>query len=217
MAAEERVLTFLQQQNRPYNAQGVADHLAQYGVKKTQAQKALDTLSEANTIVCKEFGKTKIYMAVQDDGDDLTKEELEALQQQTAQLAEKLQSVGSNVQRAQKELKDLQCSLTAEQIQSRIQELKAQWEEANAKLATLKSSTKLVTAAERSAVEKAFAEAMDHWAKRKRMFRSIWDQVSENIDQNVKELWEEIGVESDEVADVDLAQMQQLLPKRTRR
>ena len=41
--------------------------------------------------------------------------------------------------------------------------------------------------------------------------------MSENIDQNVKELWEEIGVESDEVADVDLAQMQQLLPKRTRR
>ncbi|CAL8468300.1 g7840 [Coccomyxa elongata] len=217
MAAEERVLTFLQQQNRPYNTQGVADHLAQYGVKKNQAQKALDTLSEANTIVCKEFGKTKIYMAVQNDGDALTKEELEALQQQAAQLAEKLQSVGSNVQRAQKELRDLQCSLSAEEIQSRIQELKAQWEEASAKLATLKSTAKLVTAAERSAVEKAFAEAMDQWAKRKRMFRSIWDQVSENIDQNVKELWEEIGVESDEVADVDLAQMQQLLPKRTRR
>lgn len=106
--AEERVLQFLHQQNRPYNAQGVTDHLAQYGVKKAQAQRALDTLAEASKIVCKvttrsclwirlsmggagrptmnkrpktmtttclqEFGKTKIYMKVQDENDDLSKE-----------------------------------------------------------------------------------------------------------------------------------------------
>ena len=53
LQAEERVLTFLQQQNRPYNAQGVTDHLAQFGVKKAQAQKALDALSESGKINCK--------------------------------------------------------------------------------------------------------------------------------------------------------------------
>ncbi len=52
-AADERVLVFLQQQNRPYNAQGVTDHLAQFGVKKAQAQKALDTLSDSGKINCK--------------------------------------------------------------------------------------------------------------------------------------------------------------------
>ena len=52
-AADERVLTFLQQQIRPYNAQGVTDHLAQFGVKKAQAQKALDALSESGKINCK--------------------------------------------------------------------------------------------------------------------------------------------------------------------
>ncbi len=41
--------------------------------------------------------------------------------------------------------------------------------------------------------------------------------MSENIDQNVKELWEEIGVESDEAADVNLPLMQQLMPKRARK
>ena len=49
-----------------------------------------------------------------------------------------------------------------------------QWEDTNARLAPLKSSTKLVTNAERQAVEKAFSDAMDHWAKRKRMFKAIW-------------------------------------------
>ena len=52
-AAGEKVLNFLQQQNRPYNAQGVTDHLAQFGVKKAQAQKALDALSDAGKIKCK--------------------------------------------------------------------------------------------------------------------------------------------------------------------
>ena len=47
------MLTFLQQQNRPYNAQGVTDHLAQFGVKKAQAQKALDALSDSGKINCK--------------------------------------------------------------------------------------------------------------------------------------------------------------------
>ena len=47
------MLSFLQQQNRPYNAQGVTDHLAQFGVKKAQAQKALDALSESGKINCK--------------------------------------------------------------------------------------------------------------------------------------------------------------------
>lgn len=38
------------------------------------------------------------------------------------------------------------------------------------------------------------------------------DQVSENIDQNARELWEDIGVETDEGAGADLAALQLLLP-----
>ena len=53
LQAEESVLTFLKQQNRPYNAQGVTDHLAQFGVKKAQAQRALDALVETGKITCK--------------------------------------------------------------------------------------------------------------------------------------------------------------------
>ena len=68
------MLQFLKQQNRPYNTQGVADMLAQYGVKKGPIQKALDALAEAQKIVCKEFGKSKIYMALQDEALELSKE-----------------------------------------------------------------------------------------------------------------------------------------------
>lgn len=50
---EEQVLHFIKQNNRPYNTQLVADHLAQYGLKKGPIQKALDALSEAQKISCK--------------------------------------------------------------------------------------------------------------------------------------------------------------------
>ena len=52
--------------------------------------------------------------------------------------------------------------------------LAAQMHQAEAKLRELRSGGKLVTAEERAAVERAFLAAADAWAKRKRMFRSIW-------------------------------------------
>ncbi len=41
--------------------------------------------------------------------------------------------------------------------------------------------------------------------------------MSENIDQNAQDLFEEMGVETDETAGASLAQVQQLMPKRARR
>ncbi len=53
MSAEDKVLHLLQQHNKPFNTQAVADLLATQGVKKTAAQKALDALAEAGKIVAK--------------------------------------------------------------------------------------------------------------------------------------------------------------------
>lgn len=46
--------------------QGVADMLASQGFKKTQVDKALMALAESGKIRCKEFGKTKIFIPIQD-------------------------------------------------------------------------------------------------------------------------------------------------------
>ena len=47
---EARVLHFLEEQNKPFNSQGVVDHLACEGFKKAQVCKALDSLAEAKKI-----------------------------------------------------------------------------------------------------------------------------------------------------------------------
>ncbi|KAK9839241.1 hypothetical protein WJX81_003677 [Elliptochloris bilobata] len=215
--AEERVLQFLTAHSRPWNALGVSDHLAQFGIKKPQVQRALDTLCEGSKITCKEFGKAKIYLPLQPDEAGLSKEELEALQQSNAVLQEVLRAASEDVASKEKELQGLSCSLTVEQLDARSAELTEQLAEVSKRLGDLRAGAKLVSPAERAALEKAFAAAMGHWAKRRRIFRGVWDQVSENIDQNVRELWEEIGVETDEAAGADLSALQQLLPAKRAR
>jgi hypothetical protein len=73
--AEELILRLFLETNRPRNVQGVSDMLATQGVKKAQAEKVLASLAAAGKIVCKEFGKTKLYLPCQDGLEELLPEE----------------------------------------------------------------------------------------------------------------------------------------------
>lgn len=53
LQAEDRVLSYIKGENRPFNVQLVADMMAQFGIKKPQVQRAVDALSEAGKITCK--------------------------------------------------------------------------------------------------------------------------------------------------------------------
>lgn len=53
-------------------------------------------------------------------------------------------------------------------------------------------------------VEKAVAKFVKEWRARKKMFRDIWDTVSENYDGNQKELFSDIGVDLDEDVNEDV-------------
>jgi hypothetical protein len=46
--------------------------------------------------------------------------------------------------------------------------------ETSGRLGPLKAGTRLVTAEERGRVASEFSSCMDAWAKRRRMFKSIW-------------------------------------------
>ncbi|KAJ7547423.1 hypothetical protein O6H91_08G085500 [Diphasiastrum complanatum] len=94
-ATEGIVLNFINEQNKPLNSQIVADSLQKYGIKKTAAQKALDSLADAGKITFKEYGKQKIYLAKQDQFNIPTNEELEHMKKEISNLQENL-AVESN-------------------------------------------------------------------------------------------------------------------------
>lgn len=53
MSAETLVLNLLTGANKPFGLQGICDMLATKGVKKAQAQKALDALAGESKIIAK--------------------------------------------------------------------------------------------------------------------------------------------------------------------
>lgn len=55
------------------------------------------------------------------------------------------------------------------------------------KLTKLRDGVVLVSPEERKAVEAVFSDSITQWRKRKRMFRDIWDAITENSPKDVKE------------------------------
>eukprot|EP00803_Ostreobium_quekettii_P005610 evm.model.scf_3288.1 EVM.evm.TU.scf_3288.1 scf_3288:1644-2131(-) len=73
-SCSDHVLDLLVRTNRPFNAQAVADMVAQHGFKKGQVQRSLEDLAESGRIAAKDFGKAKIYFPVQAGRRVLSKE-----------------------------------------------------------------------------------------------------------------------------------------------
>lgn len=82
---------FFFQQNRPVNAQNVADALQKFNLKKAAIQKALDNLADGGRISFKEYGKQKIYLARQDQFQIPNTEELNQMKEQNAELQKQLE------------------------------------------------------------------------------------------------------------------------------
>lgn len=55
------------------------------------------------------------------------------------------------------------------------------------KLIKLREGVTLVSPEERKAVEGMYTEAINQWRRRKRMFKDIWDTITENSPKNLKE------------------------------
>eukprot|EP00850_Spirogloea_muscicola_P001108 SM000004S14978 [mRNA] locus=s4:519094:520476:- [translate_table: standard] len=176
----------MNEQNRPHNAQNVADALQKAGIKKTTAQKALDNLADAGHITSKEYGKQKIYLARQDQIELPSPEDLEAGKRASEQLALQLRLAKS--------------SLTYDQIQEQIQKLTDENKAMNEKLSCLRDGAVLMPTEERITVDKSFETSIALWRRRKRAFRDLWDMITENLPGDPKELQVELGIETDEEA-----------------
>lgn len=55
------------------------------------------------------------------------------------------------------------------------------------KLIKLREGVTLVSPEERKAVEGLYSEALNQWRRRKRMFRDVWDAITENSPKNPRE------------------------------
>ncbi|RWR74978.1 pairing protein 2 [Cinnamomum micranthum f. kanehirae] len=206
------VLKFVNEQNKPLNSQNVADALQKYNLKKTAVQKALDTLSDSGQISFKEYGKQKIYLARQDQFNIPNSEELDRMKKENSKLQEELVDQKRAIAEVQAEIRALQTNLTLEQIREKEAKLKTEVRELEEKLSKLRQGTTLVNPEDRKAVEDACSEKISQWRKRKRIFKDLWDMITENMPRDLKDFKEELGIEYDEEVGVNLQSCSELMP-----
>jgi hypothetical protein len=68
-----------------------------------------------------------------------------------------------------------------------------------------------ISASDIASSEAQLSKMLDAWACRRRIFRNIWDAVSENMDEKQSAVFEDIGIETDEACGEILATYQKLL------
>ncbi|XP_050225597.1 homologous-pairing protein 2 homolog [Mercurialis annua] len=218
-SAEAIVLNFVNEQNRPVNSQNAADALQKFNLKKAAVQKALDSLADSGKISFKEYGKQKIYIARQDQFEIPNSEELNLMKEKNSELQKQVEEQKKATNAVEGEIKALQSNLTLEQIHDKEVKLRNEVKEMEDKMVKLRGGVTLVSPEERKAIEKIYSEQISHWKKRKRMFKDLWDAITENSPKNLKEFKEELGFEYDEDVGVSLQSFSDLLQpgkKRTR-
>lgn len=216
-SAEGIVLNFVNEQNKPLNVQNVADSLQKFNLKKAAVQKALDSLADGGKITFKEYGKQKIYLARQDQFDIPDTEELNRMKEENAKLQEMVDEQKRAISEVEGEIKALQSNLTLEEIRVREATQRNEAEEMEKKLIKLRGGVTLVTPEERKAVEELYADMISQWRKRKRMFKDVWDTITENSPKDIKEFKEELGIEYDEDVGVSLQSFADLMQQGKKR
>uniref|UniRef100_A0A3B4FQ94 Homologous-pairing protein 2 homolog n=1 Tax=Pundamilia nyererei TaxID=303518 RepID=A0A3B4FQ94_9CICH len=193
------ILAYLNEKNRPYSAQDVFSNLQkQHGLGKTAVVKAMELLALEGKIKEKIYGKQKIYFADQAQFKDVNDADLKAMDHQISELSEEVQSLTQSCRQLDAELKELNSSLTTEEMVSEIQELKAECSGYRARLEKIKSASNHITPEEKDKVYKERDLYIKEWKKRKRLASDMTNAILEGYPKSKKEFLEEVGVETDE-------------------
>ncbi|KAM4716842.1 homologous-pairing protein 2 homolog [Anableps anableps] len=193
------ILAYLNDKNRPYSAQDVFCNLQkQHGLGKTAVVKAMELLAQEGKIKEKMYGKQRIYFADQSQFRDVNDADLKAMDKQISELSAEVQTLTQSCRQLDTELKELNSSLTTEEMMAEIQELKAECSGYRARLEKIKSATNHVTPEEKEKVYKERDVYVKEWKKRKRLASDMMNAILEGYPKSKKEFLEEVGVETDE-------------------
>lgn len=196
-AAVEAVLQYLIDQNRPYSTQDVFMNLhKQHG--KPLVQRVIDQLVAEGKLKEKINGKQKCYVANQDNLPTASEEELVKLDAECDRLSDEFTRKQENLKILESKVRKLNSSLTTKDAREKLDSLTAENEQLQARLSLLENQQVLVTEEEKLRINKEWSAALGNWKKRKRMCMNALDSVLESWPKSKKDLFEKIGIETDE-------------------
>ncbi|KAJ2849135.1 hypothetical protein IWW36_002850 [Coemansia brasiliensis] len=197
---EKAVLDYLVKVNRPYSANDISSQL--HGlVSPAQAKKVLNDLADDEKIQRKANGKQQIFYALQTCIEVPSAEEAEEEEEKIKNLEQQLGQAKDQNKVLSGRLQGLNNALTDDQMRERIAALSAENEE---RLQQLRAG-EVISPEEKTAIEADHVKMTKHWKTRKRMFKNIIDTISEGYPGKISDLFEELGIETDEDAGVDVS------------
>eukprot|EP00899_Mesostigma_viride_P024159 jgi/Mesvir1/4928/Mv11262-RA.1 len=223
-----QVLQWIRSINRPVNVQNGADALQKYAINKAAVQRALDSLAEQGHVAFKDYGKQRIYVARQDTIQVASAEvgvevellllvtiatggwlgcakEMEAIRKEVDTLLVRVNEEKAAVAGLQAEVNTMESSLTEEQLAARISELEEKTSSQDKRLQALRSgNAPIVRPQDRAEAVARFNRVAQLWRQRKRAFKDLFETLTESLDVPRARLMEEIGIETDESARVDI-------------
>ncbi|KAJ2873189.1 PSMC3 interacting protein, partial [Coemansia aciculifera] len=199
----QAVLAYLQKANRPYSANDISSQL--HGqVSPAQAKKVLNSLADEEKIQRKDNGKQQIFFAIQASIDVPNIEEAEEEEDLIKERGEQVDKLKEENRALASRLQALTSALTDDQIRERIAKLAHEIKTNEERLTQLRSG-EVISPEERKKIETEHAAMLKLWSSRKRIFKNISDTIAEGYPGKIKDLFEELGVETDESAGADPA------------
>lgn len=204
--APQFIINYLQEQNRPFNAVNLFENLHRR-VKRASLNRLLIELSEKGKIMEKVFGKNKFYFACQDQYGEIKEEELNSLDEQIEELKDQYTSQHSEVSKLDNEVNSLKNAPTTVDLEKSVNEMT---ERIKSKLERLKVLEETQGNIPEGTHEKLSAELKKYiklWNERKRNVIDTVELMADGLEKDKSELFEVMGIEDDEMYNVDLKEM----------
>ncbi|MCJ1461864.1 hypothetical protein MMC07_000463 [Pseudocyphellaria aurata] len=198
--AENLIVNYLKQQNRPYSATDISANLHNK-VTKTYATKALKELHESQLIAGKAAGKQIVYHALQDPSDAVSLDDLAAMDKQIHDLGEAIATAKAHEKLLRANLIAVNATQSTDDLRASIITLESEKKEILARLGPLRSGTVApVSTADKDEVDQAWKMWSRAASARKRIGLELWELCTEEMQAQAKEdLWDELGLENAEI------------------
>eukprot|EP00597_Dinobryon_sp_UTEXLB2267_P003665 CAMPEP_0170076678 /NCGR_PEP_ID=MMETSP0019_2-20121128/13640_1 /TAXON_ID=98059 /ORGANISM="Dinobryon sp., Strain UTEXLB2267" /LENGTH=319 /DNA_ID=CAMNT_0010288537 /DNA_START=43 /DNA_END=999 /DNA_ORIENTATION=+ len=203
LAAKKLLLQYLKSQNRPYSAIQLHDNL--HGrIPKSVLERSLASLTstEGAEIVCKEYGKSKIYFVDQNIGvsSDFTAEELEQLEEENEGLKQTLAKLSGDEKQLHLQLQELEAQPSDADLPRLLASLEATLQEKRGRLATLSGQAATQDPRGLETVIRVHNFHRTALLARKLQCMEAVEALSEGLGRKTKDLMAELCLDSDQDA-----------------
>ncbi|KAK8813227.1 hypothetical protein WA158_002819 [Blastocystis sp. Blastoise] len=196
------ILNYINEQNKPFSSTIVYENLHRT-VKKAHAVRVLAQLAQDGKIIEKEYGKTKIYYADQNQFPSVSEEELVSMEEKIATLKEQEKDLLSKSNIYKNELKSLQTSLPDSELKAAIEKYKTENEAMETKLNILRNSG-AIDKTELDSLQTNVNKYTKIWKQRRHMCMEGIKTLADGLEKKDQEVIDEIGLETEEELGIEL-------------